>query len=392
METADVVVVGGGVTGTSTAFHLASLGVRDVLLLERGRLASGASGKSAAQVRMHYTNVHETRLALESLRIFQNWSEIVGGDCGFVPAGFVMIAPPGMAERMTNNVAMQRQMGVDTRLVTGDELRELQPEMRVDDVPAAAWEASSGYADPLATTWGFAAAAERLGARVRVGREVTRVLLDGEAIAGVETTTGRVSTRTVVLCPGSYANRLLAPLGLDFGLQTHRVQAAVFRWPPGFRGHAVCIDPANFIWFRPSGDGGTIAGLETSFSATPPEEHREGVDQDFVDRCRKQLAARVPALAGAIMRGGWAGLCMMSPDERAIIDQVPDVPGLYVMLGDSDSSFKTAPAIGKCLAEWIVDGAPRTATLHPWRSSRFAEGKPWVDEYNYAETRIAGVG
>ncbi|RIK46534.1 MAG: hypothetical protein DCC58_02845 [Chloroflexi bacterium] len=392
MTTADIVIVGGGVTGTSTAFHLASLGARNVLLLERGQLAGGASGKSAAQVRMHYTNVHEAKLAFESLKIFQNWGEIVGGDCGFRPVGYVQIAPTGMADRMAIHVQQQQLIGIDTRLVGPDELRELQPEMRVDDVPAAAWEASSGYADPLATTWGFAAAAQRLGVRVRLNTEVLRVLVERERVVGVETAAGVITCQSVVLCPGAYANRLIGPLGLDYGLQTHRVQAVVFRWPPGFAGHAVCIDPANYIWFRPSGDGGTICGLETTFTTTPPEEHREGVDQGFVERARRQLAARLPTMDSAVMRGGWAGLCMMSPDERAIIDQPPSVAGLYLMLGDSDSSFKTAPAIGKCLAEWILEGAARTVDLYPWRSTRFAEGKPWHDELNYAEARIAGVG
>ena len=392
MTTADVVVIGGGVNGTSTAYHLAALGARNVLLLERARLASGASGKSAAQVRMHYTNVHEAKLAFESLKIFANWGDIVGGDCGFRAVGYVQIAPPGMEARMATNVLQQQHMGIDTRPVSPEELHELQPELRVDDVPVAVWEANSGYADPLATTWAFAAAAERLGARIRTGCEVASIVTHGDCVVGVQTSDGLISTQNVVLCPGAYANRLIEPLGLDYGLQTHRVQAAVFRWPPGFAGHAVCIDPANYIWFRPSGNGATICGLETTFTTTPPEEHREGVDQGFVERARRQLGLRVPALNDAIMRGGWAGLCMMSPDERAIIDQIPSVPGLFVMLGDSDSSFKTAPAIGKCLAEWIVEGASKTVDLYPWRSTRFAEGKPWVDENNYAEARIAGVG
>src|SRR5262249_23272522 len=118
-----------------------------------------------------------------------------------------------------------------------------------------------------------------------------------------------------------------------------------------------------------------------------PERFRESVDEDYVRLCREKLAARVPAFGDAAMRGGWAGMITMSPDGRPIIDQLPSVGGLYVMLGDSGPSFKTSPAIGRCLAEWIVHGRPRIVDLTPFRSTRFAEGRPWVDEDGYGAER-----
>src|SRR5512145_1125442 len=142
-RTADVVVVGGGANGTSTAFHLALLGARHVVLLERGQLAAGATGKSGALVRMHYTNETESRLALESLKVFRNFGEIVGGDCGFEGVGFVQLVGHAHADALARNVARQQRLGIATRAITTAELGEILPGCAVHDVGAAAWEADS---------------------------------------------------------------------------------------------------------------------------------------------------------------------------------------------------------------------------------------------------------
>src|SRR5207244_2411669 len=304
MASADVVIVGGGANGTSTAFHLTRLGARNVLLLERRWLGAGATGKSGALVRMHYTNEHESRLALESLKVFQNFDAEVGGDCGFEPVGFVQLVGRGYEDHLRRNVAMQQRIGIKTELVSPEDLPRLLPGASTDDVGGAAWEPESGFADPNATAFAFAAAAIRGGARIETARDVTRVVAERGRVVGVE-------------------------LGA---------------------GHA------------------------------DPDHYSESVDPEYVALRRAKLSARVPAFARATMRGGWAGMIMMSPDGRPIIDRIPSIDGLYVMLGDSGTSFKTSPAIGRCLAEWIVEGRPRTADLTPFRSTRFAEGKPLPDE------------
>jgi sarcosine oxidase subunit beta len=385
MRTADVVVVGGGANGTSTAFHLATLGTRSVTLLERGPLAAGATGKSGALVRMHYTNDAESRLAFESLKVFRDFEAIVGGDCGFEAVGFVQLVPRGYEAALARNIARQRAIGIDTRAIGPDDVRALLPEAAVDDVGAAAYEPGSGFADPSATAYAFAAAAMRRGVTVETGCAVTRIVTErGRVVAG-ETTAGRIATGAVVLAPGAWAAPLLAPLGLDFGLVPHRIQVTIFRWPAGFRRrHVVVIDAAHGSWFRPEGANATLIGVELGAAhGDDPDAFAEGVDADYVARCRRALAARVPAFADATMRGGWAGMIMMSPDGRPIIDRIPSIAGLYCMLGDSGTSFKTAPAIGRGLAEWIVHGEPRTVDLAPFRSTRFAEGRPWMDADHY---------
>jgi len=388
---ADVVVIGGGVNGASTAFHLATRGVKDVFLLERRHLAAGASGKSGSLVRMHYTNEAESQLAFESLKVFRDFRNIVGGDCGFEPIGFVQIVPPGYEAALARNVARQQRLGIATQVVTRDGLGDLLPGSRVDDVGAAAWEPESGFADPNATTFAFAEAARRLGATIETGCEVTRIVTERGRVVGVETSRGPVDAPVVVLVPGAWAAPLLTPLGLDFGLAPHRIQISIFRWPAGLRTrHCVVIDAIHHSWFRPEGGVATLIGVELGVGHADPDAFDEGVDPDFVGICRTALTARLPAFGEATMRGGWAGMIMMSADGRPIIDQIPTVAGLYCMLGDSGTSFKTSPAIGRALAEWIVDGKSRTVDLSPFRSTRFAEGLPWHDEdgYGYARDRL----
>ena len=382
-RTADVVVIGGGANGTSTAFHLALLGVRDVVLLERRQLAAGATGKSGALVRMHYTNEPESRLAFESLKIFRNFGEIVGGDCGFEGVGFVQIVGHGHADALRRNVERQRAIGIDTRAVAAADLGELLPGVETRDVGAAAWEPGSGFADPSATAFAFAEGARRRGATIETGVEVQRVLVERGRVTGVETSAGRIATPKVVVAAGAWSTPLLAPLGLDYPLTPHRIQVAIFRWPAGFtRRHPAVIDAVHAAWWRPEGTAATLIGVELGSGHADPEKFDETVDGAYVATCRAALGGRWPALAGAVMRGGWAGMIMMSADGRPIIDRLgPE--GLWGMLGDSGTSFKTSPAIGRCLAEWIVSGAPSTVDLRPFKASRFAEGRPWHDADNY---------
>lgn len=386
-ERADVVIVGAGVNGASLAFHLTALGVRDVLVIEQRYVAAGATGKSGALVRMHYTNPHETALALASLRQFQAWPDLVGTPSPLVSTGFVQLVPRSYADDLRSTVAMLRDVGVDTVLLTADELRELEPAIALDDDPAIAYEPESGYADPYATAWGFLTRAQERGARLWEGVTVLGVRHHGDRVLGVETTRGPVDAPIVVLAPGAWANRLLQPLGIDLGLEPHRVQVVLFRWPGTFHQRLTYIDAGLNLWFRPEGTNLTLSGVEVAVRNADPDTYQETGDAEFVNPTRQTLARRFPALAAAPLRGSWAGIIMMSPDGHPIIDQLPGYQGLFAILGDSGTSFKTAPAIGRCLAEWIVEGQPRTVDLTPFSARRLLEGRPWRDPTNYGRVR-----
>ena len=387
--TADVVVIGGGVNGTSTAFHLAQRGVR-VTLLERASLAAGSTGKSGALVRMHYTNPHDAALAQQSLPYFQGWSDIVGaGDPGFRQVGVVRLVQPRFDEQLRANVAMLQGLGVNTDVIAPDDLRAIDPGVQTGDITCAAWEPESGYADPAATAYGFAEAARGLGASIHEGVEATTIKTTGERVTGVVTPLGRIATDTVVVAPGARADALLAPLGLDYGLQTNRVQIVIMRrTAEDGASHPVYIDGPNKTWLRPEGDFGTLCGILRDQLGVNPDLYDEGVDFDYIVDSRTRCAARRPALATSFMRGGWAGIITMSPDGHAIIGALAPYQGLFGILGDSGTNFKTAPAIGKCLAERITEGEAKTVDLHAFRASRFAEGAFFAGEHEYGDSPL----
>lgn len=389
METADVVVIGAGANGCSTAFHLAQMGAGKVVVVEQGHLAYGASGKSGALVRTSYANEPETRLAVESINYFSNWGELVGGDCGFQKIGLLTFTPPEYRDRLEARVAMHRELGVDAHLIRPEDARELDPSLYVDDVELVEYEPNSGFADPNATVFGFANAATARGVEFKLETRAERIVTAGGRVTGVETSAGPIATATVVVAAGGWANKLFAPLGIDLGLVPIEAQVVVFRWAAERSPrHLTYIDNINQSWMRPIDGNCTLIGSEGGVKLSPdPDAYPETVRADYIEQCRTALVKRVPAMRHSTMRGNWAGILMFSPDSRPIIDKLPQYEGLFCMTGDSGTSFKTSPAIGKCLAEWVTSGRATTVDLTPFRSTRFAEGKPWADDYDYGTDR-----
>lgn len=385
MQTADALVIGGGVNGASVAFHLAKAGMRDVALVERWHLAAGATGKSGALVRMHYSNVPETRLAFESLRYFENWSDVVGGDCGFNQVGTLVFASREHRGDLEANLAIQQEVGVNSRLVTPQEAQELDPSVYVGDVDVVGYEPDSGYADPNATTYSLASAAQGMGVEVQEDTRALKILTEGDRVVGVETSRGTIGTSRVVVVAGAWANQLLEPMGIDLGLFPRQSRIAVFRWAKDRAPqHPTYIDHANHLWARPIDGNCTLGGAEMGSPVlVDPDDYDEAVTQDYIDFTRKQLANRIPSIARSTARGNWACALMGSPDSRPLIGALEQYEGLYCMAGDNGTSFKTAPAIGKCLSELILEGEATTVDLRPFRPSRFAEGQPWIDEHDY---------
>lgn len=388
-STAEVVIIGAGVNGLSAAYQLTRKGIRPVVL-ERSHIGAGATGKSGALVRAHYTNPQETKLALASMRIFRGWAEQVGaGDPGLESVGFLRLVAPGDEDALRHNVTMQRELGSDTMLVTPDEIAFIEPFIRTDDFNLAAYEPHSGFADANATAFGFAQAATKRGASIHTGVEVLRILTENDRITGVKTSAGTISTPIVLVAAGAFANTLLFPLEIDLGVFPRRSRVVLFRHPyelPTNRRHRVVIDSINRAWIAPVTATTTLIGVTIGDrDGKHPSEFEESVEQWYIDTARATLARRFPAFTNATMRGGWTGVYMQSPDGHPIIDKLDRYEGLFVMTGDSGTSFKTAPAIGQILAEWIADGEPQFMDMTSFRASRFAEGKPWVDEFQYGE-------
>src|SRR5262249_6201466 len=200
-------VIGGGVNGASITYALAARGVK-VVLVEKGALASGASGRSSALVRMHYTNEWDARLAWASFPVFKHWAELMGGPAVFTHTGFVNVVGPAYAQNLRRNVEMLKGLGINTTALTGGELKELQPFANVDDIGAAAYEPESGYANPAETVEGFRRRATELGARVLQWTPVTAVVRRGNRVTGVETAGGPIDAGSVIIAAGAWSTRL----------------------------------------------------------------------------------------------------------------------------------------------------------------------------------------
>lgn len=391
--TADAVVVGGGVVGCSIAFHLARLGQHNVLLLEKSTLGAGASDRSGALVRTHYSNEPEARVALAGLRWFEGWDDLVGGRCGFHRTGFIQMVLPGDRDRLRDNTAMLQRAGVETTLIDAAAIRELQPGIAVSEDEIAAYEPRSGYADPVSTTRTLAEAAQRLGATIRTGATVTAVHTERGRVAGVATNRGAVQAPIVVLANGHWATQLTQPLDIDLPIEPVLVQVAFLRRPSRLRrgpaGHLTVIDRANSFYLRPEGVDGTLAGLSPyRRTLEDPDGYHGDVDAEFVPRLTRQVSQRLPDFAGAGLLRAHCGPLDVTPDHCAVLGAAgPD--GLYLAVGMSGGGFKKAPAIGACLAELIVEGRTGTAPIEAFRLSRFKErdlieGRPYTVPEEFA--------
>ncbi len=384
VRTADVVVVGAGVQGASLAFHLAGRGAK-VLVIERATVGAGATGRSSGFVRMHYDLAVEAELAWRSFPWFTEWRERVGdGDAGFVRTGFVQLVGPAHADALRANVAAQERIGVATSVVGPGDLDQIVPGMVTDDVGAAAYEPQSGYADPTGTAAGFLAAARRRGASFAHGVHATGVRIVGDRVAGLTTADGDVDAPIVVDAAGAWAAELASTAGVVIPVEPWRHDTVYFGLPRVRPSSIpIVLDHVRAVYFRPEGRELLLVGLESGNEVGgSPDAPMRGYDPGVLEPMIERLTARVPWMASGDFRSANRGQDGMTPDQRAILG--PAGPeGFFLDCGHSGSGFKTAPMIGQCVAEWIIDGEPRTVDIRPFSLGRFAQGRTLVGEHPY---------
>jgi glycine/D-amino acid oxidase-like deaminating enzyme len=375
-RTADVVIVGGGVTGCSIAFHLAEQGVRDVLLLERRFLAAGGTGRSVGVMRQLYPTDETSRMVLHSLRVLQGFGEITGGDAGYVQCGALLAVGPGQQEALVRTVEAQRALGIDTRLIGPADIRELDPRIDPFAVGAAVWEPESGYGDPTGVTSGFARAAARAGVAIEQGTEVVALEVGAGAIEAVRLASGeRVAARVVVNAAGLWSPAVAALAGVTLPIMVGRHPVFIVQRAPTFgRPHPVYLDLASGTFLRPETGGLTLTGfLDADEPNHPldPEALGSDVGFDEVARIMERASRCMPALTEARYQRGYAGAFDITPDWMPVLDQTA-VRGFYVAAGMSGHGFKLSPAVGRMMADLIVGGRSDLADLRAFRLDRFA--------------------
>ena len=383
-ETADAVVIGGGVMGCSILYHLAARGMTDALMLEREALGSGSTGRSSGAVRMHYSTEVHARMAWHSVQVFRDFDNIVGGECGYTNTGYLVFSSEDAVEGFRANVALQQRVGIDTREISRDDAAELAPSFHLDDCAGIAYEPLSGHADPSGTALAYAARARELGARVRLQAAVKSIEVSGGRVTAVVANGERIETGRAIVATGPWSRRFLLEHGIDLPLQATRHEVIHLRRPPEVPYHPGGGDIANLIYFRPEGADLTLIGngnLEDDVD--DPEVYAQRASQGFIGEVWGRIARRIPAMAGAEFATGYAGLYTQTPDSHPVIDQVNDVDGLYVCTGFSGHGFKLSPAVGLLVSELVLDGKASAIDIAPLRMSRFAEGDLNLPGYGF---------
>ena len=384
-KTADAVVIGGGAVGTSTLYHLTKLGMTDIVLLEKGNLASGSTGDSAAIVRQHYSNEVSIRLVKRSIEIMWSFPDEMGVNV-FTQSGWCFLVPPEAESSFIQNMAQLQRLGVRTWEISVQEAVEQHlPGLNPDGIGRVAYEPDGGFADPHVLCHGFADGARNAGASVYPNTPVTGIKMSGDKVTGVRTPNGEIDSPIVVNAAGPWAGIIGRMAGLDLPLAISREQEMMLQVPSGAPAPQRAVsNMVERIYFRPTKQPGTVlvgVGHPKENEPVSPDAYDRSADPDFIEDAGARLAHRMPHLADAEVIASWSGLYTITPDWSMIVDRAPGVEGLYLAVGGSGHSFKLAPAIGQCLAEMIATGTATTVDITPLRATRFTEGDPLRSTY-----------
>ena len=379
----DAIVIGAGVMGASLAFHLAERGLKTAIL-ERRVTASGATGHSSGLVRMHYDLASESELTFKSYQLyFSNWRERVGGDCGFQKTGFLQIAKREHQDKLRGNVTNQQKIGINTSVITADEVQALFPDLVTGHFDYAAYEPDSGYADATLTTNSFIEAAKRNGATLIQNCEVTAIHTLRGKVTGVSTDKGDFDAPIVINAAGAWAKHVASLAGIDVPLETWTHDVAFLHRPQSLGRIPACIDDVVNCYFRPEGSALILAaGEDESLRGEPPDAEDQTPTPTFLEKLIGQIIQRIPKIEESGLHSIHVGRDGITPDQRAIYSKT-DLNGFYLACGLSGTGFKTSPAAGASLVELILDGKPKTVDITPFRFERFAEGKPLEGEFGY---------
>jgi sarcosine oxidase, subunit beta len=380
---ADAVVIGGGILGGSVAHFLTELEFGDVVLVDKGRICGGSTQYSAAHVRQHYTNEVAIRLAVRATEMFANAEERLGGPAGFVQHGYALIAPPEEAQAIRDVVPVQQHYGVQTEILSPEEVVHRWPELDVDGVALACYEETSGYADPVQTVQSLVRSAQHNGLKVYEGCEVLGITRSNGSVGGVVTGDGEIAAGVVVNACGPWGDRIGRMVGVDYPITFSREHEAVFEAPEGFGELPVMSDVTQRLYFRRYGDGKVLVGEGWPKEKEPadPETYDDGTDAEHLGRMVPKLLRRLPSLAprltqpdfGGAYVTGYSGVYDITEDWYPIVGQ-EEIQGYYSCFGGSGHCFKLGPALGESLAA-VIAGQQPPIDISSLSGSRFSEGR-----------------
>jgi sarcosine oxidase subunit beta len=371
MESADVVIVGGGISGCALAYQLAKRKV-DVVLLERETLGSQSTGKCAGGVRQQFSTEDNVRVMRLSVKLLESFEQETGHPADFRQIGYLFVfTQPQQVEDFRRNMEMWHRVGLtEARWVDPTEAAKMVPVLNVEDVLGCTFCPTDGIASPNDVTFGYAAAARRLGARLKEGVEVTGIDIASGRVQGVRTSAGDIATRLVINCAGPWAASIGRMAGLEIPVLPYRRHIAVTSTFPAVpRNTPMTVDFHTSLYFHPEGDG-VLMGMS---DRTEPPSFVIDVNWEFLERMFEQAARRAPALAGAGVKTAWAGLYESTPDHQAILGPIAEVEGFWCAAGFSGHGFMQAPAAALLLTQLLLDKKSEI-DVSSFAFERFARG------------------
>lgn len=387
MSTADVVIVGGGLEGAAAAWALSQCGVTNVIVLERNTVGSGMTGKSSGIVRCHYGVSSLAAMATVGLEVFENADEIFGTDIGFRQTGYIVGVGEPNVDNLRESLAAQRAVGVQTEEIDATEVAKLWPWADLEPFAAFGWEARGGYGDAYQTAQAFAVTARATGVRIRQGANVTGLLIDGDRASGVVLADGtQISAGTVVVATGAWTKPFLAPYGVDVPIRVHREQIVTIK--PGVDTGPVPVfsDLVSLQYIRPEPNGEMLFGNSDLAELEPadPDDYLNRATDDFIDLTVDKVGTRFPGFPDAAITGSYAGCYDVTPDWNPVISAT-GINGLMVAAGFSGHGFKIAPAVGRLVADLVVEGHSCDSRIpeSDFRLARFAEDNLLTSRYPY---------
>ena len=372
-----MVIVGGGVVGTSAAFHLAEAGA-DVVLIERASLGSGSTSKAAGGVRTQFSDVLNIEIAKRSLDAFRDFGRRPGWEIDLKQVGYLFVlTQPSDVEEFARSVALQNELGLDSRMLTGEETRALCPLLDGDDVLAGAFSPGDGHATPESVVQGYAFAARAHGAHIRVGCEVRAIRVDRGQITEVVTTDGVIRTPIVICAAGAWSRACGAMVEVELPVSPVRRQILFTEAIDGLPADLpMTIDFESSFYFHREGPG-LLMGM-----SDPGEMPGFSVEtsDDWIPGLMDVVRRRAPRIADVGIRGGWAGLYEMTPDHNAIIGEAASVSRFLYATGFSGHGFLQGPAVGEILRDMVLR-RPTFVDVSPLSVERF-DAAALRPEYN----------
>lgn len=369
---ADIVIIGGGIIGLATAYHLRKMGAKGIVVLERDLIGEGSTGKCVGGIRCQFSTEVNIKFSLESVKFFENFKEEMGVDPEFIRCGYLfLITKEEGIELFKKAVELQRSLGVNSEYLSPEEIKKIVPIINVEDVLGGSYSPTDGFAGPYEVLSAFAKRLREMGVRILERCEAVGIEVEGSRIKSVEAKTDKICTGIVLDAAGVWSSFVSKMVGIDIPVKPYRRQVFVTKPIEGLMENMPMIIDFYTEWSGRNEMGGLLMS---------GKKDNEGIfstntDWDSLSEYVDKGLHRIPILEKAEFLRGWAGLLDISPDNHAIMGKADEIEGFYYSTGFSGHGFMHGPIAGKVMAELILEGKTSFEDITSLRLERFKEGK-----------------